>query len=647
MTPPTTVIPRDALYGNPERADVQVSPDGRHLSWLAPLNGVLNVWVAPVADLGAATAVTSDTRRGIRSYSWAFTNRHILFPQDIGGDENFHLYSIDLDTGAELDLTPFEGVTAGLAVRSRETPDEVLVQANDRVPQLHDLLRVNIATGEWERILENPGFVELMARDDFTVPLASAMREDGGATVYRDGGNGFEPFIEVAMEDSLTTSPIGFAKDGAHFYLLDSRGRDKAALFRTALSDGTSQMLFESDVADVSAILTHPVDKTVEAVAVDHLRTEWIPLDDSVRPDFAALAQVNDGEIMILSRCDDDSIWVVGFVDDDGPVRYYRYDRPSRTAEFLFTNRSDLDQYDLTPMHPVEIPTRDGLSLVSYLSLPGWTDPDNTGRPAEPLPMVLNVHGGPWARDMWGFNPEHQLLADRGYAVLSVNYRGSTGFGKSFLNAGNKEWAGTMHQDLLDAVEWAVSEGIADRDRVAIYGGSYGGYATLVGLTMTPEVFACGVDIVGPSNIITLLESIPEYWAPMLQMFKDRVGDFGTAEGREFLLSRSPLTFVDRISRPLLIGQGANDPRVKEAESEQIVSAMKSHGIPVTYVLFPDEGHGFAEPANRLSFFAVAEAFLAQHLGGRAEPYGAVFEGSSITVPQGGEGVPGLTGALT
>lgn len=646
MTPEHPPIPRDALYGNPERADVKISPDGRHLSWLAPVDGVLNVWVAPVSDLDAAAPVTTDTRRGIRSHEWAFTNRHILFPQDTGGDENFHVYAVDLDTGEQRDLTPFDGVTAGVAVRSRQTPGQVLVQVNDRVPELHDVMRVDLVTGEQERLVENPGFVEMMARDDFTIPLAAAMREDGGATVFRDAGAGFEPFIEVDMGDSLTTSPVGYAKDDEHFYLLDSRGRDKSALFRVSLVDGTQELLFESDVADVSAILAHPTEKTVQAVAVEHLRTEWIPLDESVRADFDRLAAVDDGELMILSRTDDDATWIVAYVGDAGPVRYYRYDRGTGEVHFLFTNRSDLDQYALTPMHPVQIPTRDGLTLVGYLSLPVWTDPAATGKPAEPLPMVLDVHGGPWARDSWGFNPEHQLLADRGYAVLSVNYRGSTGFGKDFLNAGNKEWAAKMHDDLLDSVDWAVDNGIADRERVAIHGGSYGGYATLVGLTMTPDVFACGVDIVGPSSIITLLESIPPYWEPMLQMFKDRVGDFSTDEGREFLRSRSPLTFVDRIRRPLLIGQGANDPRVKQPESEQIVAAMNSHGIPVTYVLFPDEGHGFAEPANRLSFFAVTEAFLAEHLGGRCQDFGPVFEQSSITVPQGADGVPGLTQAL-
>jgi dipeptidyl aminopeptidase/acylaminoacyl peptidase len=326
---------------------------------------------------------------------------------------------------------------------------------------------------------------------------------------------------------------------------------------------------------------------------------------------------------------------------DDGPVKYYRYDRPERKATFLFNNRDDLEGRPLAKMEAVVIKSRDGLDLVSYLTLP-------LGRKErQPVPMVLDVHGGPWARDAWGFNPIHQWLANRGYAVLSVNFRGSTGFGKRFINAGNREWAGKMHNDLLDAVAWAVDQKIAEANKIAILGGSYGGYATLVGLTFTPDVFACGIDIVGPSNILTLLSTIPPYWQPMVQMFKDRVGDFTTRSGKAFLEERSPLSHVDRIERPLLIGQGANDPRVKQAESDQIVRLMKQKKIPVTYVLYPDEGHGFARPENRLSFNAVAEAFLAEHLGGRYEPVGDDFGGSSITAPSGADGVPGLKEALS
>jgi dipeptidyl aminopeptidase/acylaminoacyl peptidase len=297
-------------------------------------------------------------------------------------------------------------------------------------------------------------------------------------------------------------------------------------------------------------------------------------------------------------------------------------------------------------MHPRVIKTRDGLEMMSYLSLPLEADPGRDGTPDKPSPMVLLVHGGPWARDHWGLNPEVQWLANRGYAVLQVNFRGSTGFGKKHLNAGNLEWAGKMHDDLLDAVRWAVDNKVAQPDKVAIMGGSYGGYATLVGLTFTPEAFTCGVDIVGPSNINTLLATIPPYWTAGQEQMARRVGDHRTEEGKKFLASRSPLGQVERIKRPLLIGQGANDPRVKQAEADQIVNAMKAKGLPVTYVLYPDEGHGFARPPNRTSFNAVAEAFLAQHLGGRAEPIGEAFKGASITVPAGADQIPGLSEAL-
>jgi len=331
---------------------------------------------------------------------------------------------------------------------------------------------------------------------------------------------------------------------------------------------------------------------------------------------------------------------------DNGPARSYIYDRKARKANFMFSSRRDLEGLALTKLEPVVIKSRDGLDLVSYLSLPLGSDADNDGRPDKPLPMVLDVHGGPWARDSWGFNPQHQWLANRGYAVLSVNFRGSTGFGKAFLNAGNRQWAAKMHDDLLDAVNWAVAENIADKQKVAIMGGSYGGYATLVGLTFTPDVFACGVDIVGPSNLVTLLSTIPPYWMPLVEQFSQRVGDFRTEEGKKFLESRSPLNFVDRITKPLLIGQGANDPRVKQTEADQIVKAMNSKNIPVTYVLFPDEGHGFARPPNRTAFYAVTEAFLAQHLGGRFQPIGDDFKGSSIKVPSGAEWVPDLKAAI-
>ncbi|HJT30427.1 MAG TPA: S9 family peptidase [Pirellulales bacterium] len=642
------LIPREVLFGNPDKAAARISPNGRRLAWLAPDEGVLNVWVAPLDNLDAAKAVTADRKRGIRIYHWAFTNEHIIYLQDVGGDEDWHVYLVDLATSQTTDLTPLEKVNAQITGMSHRQPNEILVSLNDRDPQVHDIHRVRLDGGERELIEKNTeNFVGYLIDDDLKVRFATRMTRDGGQEVLqRDDDGQWRDFTKVPMEDTLTTQPVGFDKSGQTLYFIDSRGRNTGALTAWDLPSGEQKLLAENDRADIGEVLAHPTENTIDAVSFTYQRKEWQPLADSVKDDLEYLQTVTDGEITIASQSLDNQQWIVAYLLDRGPTKYYRYDRRAHKAEFLFNNRDDLEGRPLVTMHPLVIKTRDRLELVSYLTLPPGTDDDGDGRPNEPVPMVLNVHGGPWARDAWGFNPLHQWLANRGYAVLSVNFRGSTGLGKEFGNAGNREWAGKMHNDLIDAVEWAVEQKIADRDRVAIMGGSYGGYATLVGLTFTPDVFACGVDIVGPSNILTLLSTIPPYWQPMVQMFKDRVGDFSSDEGKEFLRSRSPLSRVAQIARPLLIGQGANDPRVKQAESDQIVKLMKQKDIPVTYVLYPDEGHGFARPENRLSFNAVAEAFLAEHLGGRFEPIGAAFHGASITVPAGADQVPGLAEAL-
>ncbi len=456
----------------------------------------------------------------------------------------------------------------------------------------------------------------------------------------------WETFTKIPMDDVFTTGVIGFDKTGDAVYMIDSRGGDTAVLKRVDLDTGTGQTLAKNRDADISGgVLIHPTERTVQAASATYKRRKWHIVDKSVKGDLKYLEGVADGELSILSRSLDDTRWIVAFEMDRGPVRYYRYDRPEETAHFLFTNRKQLEGLPLAAMHDEIIKTRDRQKMVSYYTLPPGTDKRGKGRPREPLPMVLWVHGGPWSRDYWGYDAIHQWLANRGYAVLSVNYRGSTGFGKKFVSAGNKEWGGRMHDDLIDAVNWAVKKKIADPDRIAIMGGSYGGYATLIGMTSTPEQFTCGVDIVGPSNLVTFLNTIPTYRASTVSRWATRVGDVRTEQGREFLTQRSPLTFVNRISRPLLIGHGAMDPRVHQSESDKIVETLQHNGVPVTYVVYPDEGHGFARQENRLSFYAVVEAFLGEHLDGRVEPVGEDFDGSSITIPTGAKQIAGVVGS--
>jgi dipeptidyl aminopeptidase/acylaminoacyl peptidase len=611
----------------------------------------LNVWVAPVGDLAKAEPVTEDRLRGIRRHTWAYDGHHILYIQDKSGDENWHVYATDVETRGTKDLTPIEGVRAEIQDVSHKIPNEILVALNDRDPKHHDIWRINLQNGQRTLVQQNPGVAGYLTDDDYDVRMALDYTPTGGQVWLLPEGEGksrtWKKFQEFGPEDAMTSGPDGFDKTGQTLYYEDSRNRNTAGLFAMDLKTGRSTLLADDARCDVGGILAQPIEKNIQAVSFTYKRTHWKVLDPAMADDFKYLEGVEDGEIVVTSRTLDDKQWTVAYLLDDSPVKFYRYIRsPQRKAVYLFRSRDDLDRYPLVKMHTTVIKSRDRLSLVSYLSLPPGSDSDGDGRPDQPVPMVLDVHGGPWARDNWGYNPEHQWLANRGYAVLAVNYRGSSGFGKKFINASNGQWAGKMHDDLLDAVKWAVDQKIAQPNKVAIMGGSYGGYATLVGLTFTPEEFACGVDIVGPSSLVTFLRNIPPYWAPFMPVMKVRVGDIDTEAGRQELCRRSPLTYVDRIQRPLLIGQGANDPRVTQIEADQIVKAMTGRHIPVTYVLYPDEGHGFVRPANNMSFNAVAEAFLAENLGGRFEPVGKDFDGSTITVPIGADQVPGLVAAL-
>ena len=647
------LIPRRLLFGSPGRSRPLLSPDGAWLSFRAVYGVKVNVWVAPPDDWRSARAVTNDSTEGVHHYYWAYTSDHILYLQDRDGDEDWRLYSVDINSLEKRALTPLEGVRAEIQQLSPEFPGQVLVGLNDRVPQLHDIYRVDLATGERQLVMENPGEIGggsvtgFVTDRYFRVRFAWVLMPDGSERLMQRRPDAmWEEFETIPREDVLTTWVDAFDATGRMAYWIDSRGRNTAALFSHDLVTGERRLLAEDPLADADDLLVHPTRRTVEAVSFNYDRPRWEALDDSIRGHLERLAEVDDGDLFVVSRTLADDIWIVMYKRDASPGLYYLYDRREREATFLFHSVPALEGHPLTRMHPRIIRSRDGLELVSYLSLPPWSDPDGDGQPRQPLPMILLVHGGPWRRDIWGYNSWHQWLANRGYAVLSVNFRGSTGFGKEFANAGARQWGRRMQDDLLDGVEWAVETGVTRRGEVGIMGGSYGGYATLAGLTLTPEVFACGVDMVGPSNLITMLETGPPYWEKWFDLDASLVGDPRTEEGRTMLNERSPLTHAGRIVRPLLIAHGSNDPRVIQSESDQMVQAMQANGIPVTYLLFPDEGHGLRRAANRTAFFAVTEAFLAEHLGGRAEPYGWAFESSSIEVPAGAELVPGLTEVL-
>jgi dipeptidyl aminopeptidase/acylaminoacyl peptidase len=608
----TPLIPREVLFGNPERASPGISPDGTRIAWLAPVDGVLNVWVG---QIGAddAKPVTDDTDRGIRDYRWAHDDRHLLYVQDRGGDENWHLYAVDLEGGGTRDLTPFDGVQAQLVATDKEFPDQVLVGLNKDNPELHDVYQLDLATGKLDLVASNPGFIGWLADADLRVRCGVAPTPDGGLIVMvRDSTDAeWRQALQVGPEDALGTSPVAFGRDGNHLIMVSSQDANAARLVRLDLADGDRKVIYADPRYDVESVVLHPDTREPELVTVVRDRAEIEAVDPALAEELARIRAVHPGDPAFLGRDHDDRTWLLAFTADDGPVSYYTWDRAEQRATFLFVHRPELERYRLAGMEPFSFTARDGLEVHGYLSFP-------PGASRSGLPTVLNVHGGPWYRDIWGFNPEVQWFANRGYLCVQVNFRGSTGYGKAFLNAGDREWGAAMHDDLVDAVNHVVERGWADPARVAIYGGSYGGYAALVGATFTPDLFRCAVDLVGPSNLKTLIESIPPYWKPMVALFNTRVGNPETEV--DFLWSRSPLSKVDQIRIPVLIAQGANDPRVKQAESEQIVAAMRDKGIAYEYLLFPDEGHGFAKPENRLRFYAVAERFLATHLGGRHEP---------------------------
>ncbi len=562
--PQPPLIPREVLFGNPERMSVRLSPDGDSIAYIAPLDGVLNVWVRS-REGGDDRPVTRDTHRGIRHYFWAYDGEHICTVQDRDGDENWHVYAVSLKTGAVRDLTPFEGVHAQPLAAEPEHPNEILIGLNKENPQLHDVYRVRIDTGEMELTVPNPG--DMLGYDadwHLNIRAGTAQAADGGTDLrrYHPETGEWETLIHAPFGEEVYA--FGVTPDMGGLYIASSLDTNTSRVLKLDFATGEQTPLAGREDVDFDGDrIVHPTRRHLQAVSFTKARQEWTFLDPDFEQRVRAAARIHAGEMDVVSRDLSDRWWILAFSSDVDPVKYFLWDCQSGAGSYLFSQNSALEEAHLAPMRPVEITARDGLRMVCYLTLPEGAGPKN-------LPLVLNVHGG-----------------------------------------------GRMHDDLIDAVNRMVDDGIADPEKVAIFGWSYGGYAALVGMTFTPDVFAAGVAGVGISNLVSWYHSIPPYWEPMREQINLRVGNADTEE--QFMLSRSPLFRVDQIRRPLMIAQGANDPRVPRAEADQMVEALRSRGISVEYLLFEDEGHGFARPENRLSFYAAAEGFLAGVLGGRVE----------------------------
>jgi dipeptidyl aminopeptidase/acylaminoacyl peptidase len=596
------------IFGNPEMDAARVSPDGTMLAYLAPHDGKQSVWVRRIGEQDDRV-VAHDPERPLPWARWQGDGRHVLYLQDHAGNENYHLFQVDVLGGAPRDMTPGENLrTMPLAIDAR-FPNDVLITLNARNPNLLDVHRLNFANGASVLDTENPGDVILWLGDNALVVRAAVAQLADGSYVIRVRESATSPWRLLDDFTFADGSPrlVAFSPDDGALYAITAKDANASRLVRYDLTTAVRTVVFEDPEYDVERIYVDPATHDVVAVAVLKERLIWTALTARFEDDFKALGDVNDGDFLIEDASADGNTLIVHYQSDAQPDHFYAYDRSQRRASLLFCSRPKLLEYELAPMQPIAFSARDGLQIRGYLTLPADLEPRH-------LPTVLYVHGGPWYRDRWGYEPIVQWLANRGYAVLQVNFRGSTGYGKAFLNAGNREWAGAMRTDLIDARNWAIAQGYADPARFAIFGGSYGGYAVLTALAWTPDAFTCGVDLVGPSDLRTFMAAIPPYWEPMRKMLTERVG-----EDPEFLKSQSPLFRASSIRAPLLIAQGANDPRVKQQESDQIVEALRKGGIPVQYLVFENEGHGLADPANLERFTALAETFLARALGGRLE----------------------------
>ena len=612
------MIPREILFGNTDKKiQARISPQGTYLTYLAPVNTVMNIWIRHI-DAADDKPITNDTNRGIQNYWWSYAGDRLFYIQDTAGDENWRLYSVSIADGKVTEYTPFDNVQVRLIEYSKENPDRMLIGMNKRDPKMHDVFELNVKTGVITPVIENPGkVVGWIANEDLVVLGRIETLADGGYQLFvRDSSGVPWHLLATWTKDDETPGDMHLSKDSKYLYTTDGRKFPTSRFVKISFDSGDVTVLASDPEYDINGSALIDID-SLEPLAISYSRERkaWIFFDEPTEKAFKEVRSLDHGDISIVSRTLDNKKWVVSFMKDNGPLSFWLFDRVTKKKTFLFDHQPILKQYTLSSMNPISFHARDGLLIHGYITYPcdALTDEQRKN-----LPLVLDVHGGPWVRDVWGFDTEAQWLANRGYAVLQVNYRGSKGYGKEFVNAGNKQWGiGFMQHDLTDAVHWAINQGIADSKKVAIYGGSYGGYAALAGATFTPDLYCCAVDIVGISNLTTWIKTAPPYWASFIGLVHNRVGNPDTEQ--EFMKSISPFFHVDAIKIPILIAQGANDPRVKQAESEQIVAAMKEKGLDYEYLLFPDEGHGFVKPQNKLKFYKAAEKFLAKHLGGRYE----------------------------
>lgn len=620
---PPPLIPRKVIFANPDYGNVRLNPTGQWLAWIAPYDNVPNIWGKVLPD-GEPKPLTKERGRGIYHFSWNFDNRTILYPQDKDGDENWCLFLLDIGTMKTRVLTETLGVKAVVLASSAKRPHEVVIGLNNRDPRFHDIYIIDLISGNESLLFQNDYYKSFVFDPDLNIRITVNETEDGGEIFYKFVNGTVSLFQRVSFEDSDLTGPVYFHSDGRILYWLDSEGRDKNALFSIDTETDERKLIYYNQDAEIAAVIGNPVI----SVITNYMKPVRVLLEDEDHRlakdlEIVRKSMPNEVEPLIISYSTGFNIWLVIPTIDSTAPSYYYFNRsdPEKRVKFMFNYKQSLKSFSMVPMHAVEVPTRDGLKQVCFVSLPLESDPQFMGTPKHALPTILLVHGGPWSRDKWGFDEKAQYYANRGYAVLQCNFRGSSGFGKNFSLAGNGEWGKKMQNDLSDAVEWSIHNNISDPEKIAIIGNSYGGYAVLAGLAFTPDLYACGVDIVGPSNLITLMKTIPPYWKPVYNQLIRKIGaDPYTLEGQKVLKSVSPLFFAHQISKPLLIAQGANDPKVKQKESDQIVEALHNHSIPVTYLVFPNEGHGFSRFENRLAFYAISEKFLAECLGGRAEP---------------------------